>query len=128
MDYQIKILRGLDRGNYVIMFLRGSMDIVAFRRVLNKLAETTKPFLDCKILIDFQDSICQFLPTDVAAMELTFDFGGWPHTNKIALVSSPYKEQFPQLVMLNDCLLKMKLDVHVFEDMRTAVVWLSQGG
>ena len=128
MEYQIKIHRGLDRGNYVIMFIRGSMDIAAFRRVLDKLVEATQSFLDCKILIDFQDCKCQFLPSDVAQIALTFDFAAWPHSNKIALVSSPDKEQYRYLVILSDCLLEMKIDVCVFNEMRDAISWLAQGG
>jgi hypothetical protein len=128
MEYQIKILRGLDRGNYVIMFIRGSMDIAAFRRVLDKLVEATQSFLDCKILIDFQDCKCQFLPSDVAQIALTFDFTAWPHSNKIALVSSPDKEQYRHLVILSDCLIDLKIDVSVFDEMRDAISWLARGG
>ena len=128
MDYQIKILRGLDQGNYVIMFIRGSMDIAACRRVLDKLAEATQSFLDCKILVDFQDSKCQFSPSDVREIALTFDVSAWPHSNKIALISSPDMEQYHLLGILGDCLLDMKIDVSVFYEMRDAISWLARGG
>jgi hypothetical protein len=128
MDYQIKILRGLDQGNYVIMFIRGSMDIAACRRVLDKLAEATQSFLDCKILVDFQDSKCQFSPSDVREIALTFDVSAWPHSNKIALISSPDMEQYHHLGILGDCLLDMKIDVSVFYEMRDAISWLARGG
>lgn len=128
MDYQIKILRGLDRGNYVIMFLRGGLDIGSFRRVLDKLAEATQTFLDCKIIIDFQDAKCQFLPADLGEIERTFDLSGWPHANKLALVSSSDHEQYRQLALLGDCLMNLKLDVSVFREMRDAITWLANGG
>jgi len=128
MEYQIKILRGLDQGNYVIMFIRGSMDIAAFGRVLDKLAQATQTFLDCKILVDFQDSKCQFFPSDVREIALTFDVAAWPHGNKIALISSPDMEQYHHLGILGDCLLDMKIDVSVFYEMRDAISWLAQGG
>jgi len=128
MDYQIKILRGLDQGNYVIMFIRGSMNIAAFRHVLDKLAEATQSFLDCKILVDFQDSKCQFSPSDVREIALTFDVSAWPHSNKIALISSPDMEQYHHLGILGDCLLDMKIDVSVFYEMRDAISWLARGG
>ena len=128
MDYQIKILRGLDRDNYVIMFIRGSMDIAAFLHVLDKLAEATQTFLDCKFLVDFQDSKCQFLPSDVREIALTFDVSAWPHSNKIALISSPDREQYHHLGILGDCLLDMKIDVSVFYEMHDAISWLARGG
>ena len=127
MDYQIKILRGIDQGNYVIMFIRGAMDIAAFGRVLDKLAEATQSFLDCKILVDFQDSKCQFLPSDVREIAHAFNVAAWPHSNKIALVSSPDMEQYHHLGLLGDCLLNMKIDVRVFYEMRDAISWLAQG-
>ena len=128
MDYQIKILRGLDQGNYVIMFIRGSINIAAFRHVLDKLVEATQSFLDCKILVDLQDSKCQFSPSDVREIALTFDIAAWPHSNKIALISSPDMEQYHHLGILGDRLLDMKIDVGVFYEMRDAISWLARGG
>ena len=110
------------------MFIRGAMDIAGFRRVLEKLVEATQSFLDCKIILDCQDAQSHLLPSDIAEIERKFDFAAWPHSNKIALVSSPDKGQYRDLVMLGDCLSKMNVDVRVFEDMRAAIIWLGQGG
>ncbi len=65
MNHQIKVLRGLDRGDYIIMITRGAVDITGFEQILDKVIDATGPLLDCKILVDFQDSIFQFLPSDI---------------------------------------------------------------
>lgn len=124
MNYEIKVLRGFEASNYVIMFIRGSIETAAFRRAFDQLAETTQTFRDCKILIDFQDSKCQFLASEIDGLEI--DLQKWPRSHKIALVSSPDKDQFRNLVSLGGYLVTMKLDVSVFYEMRNAISWLAQ--
>lgn len=125
MNYQIKVLRGLDRGDYVIMLARGAVDIAGFEQILDKVIDATEPLLDCKVLVDFQDSIFQFLPPDITEFLVWLELKRWPHNSKIAFISSPKREQYRDLVMLGEGLLKMKLDVGVFYDMREAIDWLS---
>jgi hypothetical protein len=124
MNYEIKVLRGFEASNYVIMFIRGAMDLAAFCRVFNKLGETTQTFRDCKTLIDFQDSNCKFLPCEFSTLEIGLQ--KWPRSHKIAFVSSPDKEQFRHLVNLGNSLVRMKLDVSVFYEMRNAITWLAK--
>jgi SpoIIAA-like len=125
MNYHIKVLRGVDRGNYVIMITRGSVGIFEFEQIIDKVVDATGPLLDCKVLVDFQDSIFKFLPPDITEFVVRFDFKKWPHNNKIAFVSSPEMEQYRHLAMLIEGLLQMKLEVGVFYDMRDAINWLA---
>jgi hypothetical protein len=124
MNYQIKVLRGLDRGDYIIMITRGAVDITGFEQILDKVIDATGPLLDCKILVDFQDSMFQFLPSDITEFLARFDSKRWPHNNKIAFISSPKREQYRGLAMLGEGLVKMKLEVGIFYEMREAIDWL----
>lgn len=125
MNYQIKVLRGLDQGNFAIVITRGHVDLAAFEYILDRVSEATQPLLDCKILIDFQDALFRFLPVEVANFLNGFEFARWPHSNRIALVSSPDMQQYRQLGGLRDSLVEMKLEVGVFYDTRDAIDWLS---
>lgn len=62
MNYQFKVLRGLDRGDYVIMLAHGAVDIAGFEQILDKVIDESGPLLDCKVLVDFQDSIFSVFP------------------------------------------------------------------
>jgi len=128
MKYQIKLLRGLDQSNYILMFLQGSMDIVSLGRVFDKLLEATQSLPDCKILIDCQDCKCQVAPSELKQIERTLDLASWPAANKIAFVSSPDQGRFQELMSLSDYLLKQKVDVRVFYEMRNAINWLARDG
>jgi hypothetical protein len=125
MNYQFKVLQGLDRGDYVIMLVRGAVDIAGFEQILDKVIAESGPLQDCKVLVDFQDSIFQFLPSDIAEFLVGFNPKRWPHNNKIALISSPEGPQFRALAILGEGLLKMKFEVGVFYEMREAIDWLS---
>ncbi|HEX2929731.1 MAG TPA: hypothetical protein VHV54_08465 [Candidatus Binatia bacterium] len=125
MNYQIKVLSGLDRGNYVILITRGPVDIPGFEQILDKIVDATRPLLDCKVLVDLQDSTFHFLPSDVADFFVRFDIEKWPHNNKIALVSAAEMEQYKHLTMLGERLVEMNLDVGFFYNVRDAITWLS---
>ena len=125
MNFQIKVLRGLDRGNYVIVITRGSVNIVGFNDLLDKVADATPSPLDCKVLVDFQDSTFHFLPSDATEFFASFDVEKWPHNNKVALVASPELEQYRWLAMLRDALSKAKREVGLFCDTREAISWLA---
>ena len=125
MDFQMKIVRVLQRGNYVIAITRGPMDIDGFKRLFDKVIEETRPLLDCKVLIDLQDSRYQLLPAEVAELADSIDLQSWPQHNKVALVSSPEIEQYQQLAMLGEGLAKRSVKITVFYDTKEAISWLS---
>jgi hypothetical protein len=125
MDFQMKIVRVLQRGNHVIVITRGPVDIDGFKYLFDKVIEETRPLLDCKVLIDFQDSKFKLLPSDAAEFVDSIDLHSWPHNNKVALVSSPEIEQYRQLAMLGDGLTKRTVKIAVFYDTKEAIGWLS---
>ncbi len=125
MDFQMKIVRVLQRGNHVIAITRGPVDIDGFKYLFDKVIEETRPLLDCKVLIDFQDSKFKLLPSDAAEFVDSIDLHSWPHNNKVALVSSPEIEQYRQLAMLGDGLTKRTVKIAVFYDTKEAIGWLS---
>jgi hypothetical protein len=125
MNYQLKVLRGLERGDYVIMLVRGGVDIAAFEQILDKVIDQSGPLLHCKVLIDLQDSVFQFLPSDITDFLVRFDFKRWPAGNKIALICAPDRAEYRDLVLLGEGLLKMKIEIGVFYEMREAIDWLS---
>jgi hypothetical protein len=125
MDFQMKIVRVLQRGNHVIAITRGPVDIDGFKYLFDKVIEETRPLLDCKVLIDFQDSKFKLLHSDAAEFVDSIDLHSWPHNNKVALVSSPEIEQYRQLAMLGDGLTKRTVKIAVFYDTKEAIGWLS---
>jgi len=125
MNYQIKVLRGLDGGNYIIVVAHGSVDITGFEQILDELIHAAKPLLDCKILVDFQDSVFRLLHSDVIEFLARVEPKRWPHNNKIAFICSLERQQYRDLGMLGDGLLKMKFEVGVFYEMREGIDWLS---
>jgi|SRR6516225_5748659 hypothetical protein len=125
MDYQVKSFSGLDRGNYIVVIARGSVDIVGLAELFDKTADATRSLLDCKVLIDLQDAILRILPSDLGRFFGKFDFTKWPHQNKTALVSSSEINQYKQLLMVGENLVQMRLDVGLFYDERDAIKWLS---
>jgi len=125
MDFQIRTFLALERGNHVMAIIGGAVATQGLIHIFNKVINETQPLLDCKILIDFQESILKILPSDVLEFVESIEFETWPHNNKIALISAPKIEQYRQLAMLGESLMKQKLDVAVFYDMKEAISWLS---
>jgi hypothetical protein len=125
MNYQIKVLRGLDRGDYVIMLARGAVDTAGLEQILDKLIDASEPLLNCKALVDFQDAIFTFLPSDITEFLTTLELKRWPRNSKIAFISSAQSEQYRPLAMLGDGLSKMKINAGVFYEMREAIDWLN---
>jgi hypothetical protein len=125
MDFQIKTFLALERGNHVIAIIGGAVPVRGLDHIFNKVIDETRRLLDCKILIDFQDSILKILPSDILEFVEGIEPETWPHHNKVALVSAPEIEQYQQLAMLGEGLIKQSLNVGVFYDMKEAISWLS---
>ena len=125
INVQIKTLRDLEWGHYIIAITRGPVDIEGFSYIFDRLVEETKLLLECKILIDLQDSTFRFLPSEVTKFVETIDPQAWPHNNRVALVFSPATGPYQQLVMLAESLIKRNLRFTVFYDTKEAIGWLS---
>ena len=67
MDFQIKLFSWPDRGNHLIMITRGILDVGGLEQVFREMATVTQSLLDCKVVIDLQDAVCNLGTTDIQA-------------------------------------------------------------
>ena len=124
MDLQMKLFSGLDRGNYVIIITRGSVDIDGFREIFRNVVSTTRSLLDCKVLIDLQEATYQLEPADIVAFAENLRPEFWPPTNRVALVSVSDPQEHHQLCVLSTFLSNRVIKNAVFQDKKTAFSWL----
>jgi hypothetical protein len=125
MSYQLKVLSGLDRGNFAIVIARGEVIFAEFERLFDEVIDATRTFSDCKVLMDFQDSTIRFMTGEIANFIEHFEFQRWPRGNKIALVSSPDMQQYWQIISLKEALVGRKVEAGAFCSGREAIDWLT---
>ena len=124
MDLQMKLFSGLDKGNYVIIITRGSIDIEGFREIFRNVVNATRSLLDCKVLIDLQEATYRLEPADIVAFAENLRPEFWPPTNKVALVSVSDLQEHRQLCVLSTFLSNRVIKNAVFKDTKTALSWL----
>ena len=126
MDYQIKLFHWPERGDHVIMIVRGYVDIEGLKVMFRKVGEMTASFSDCKVLIDLVDGTYRLCPAEIKAFvsEITPEL--WPVNTKIALVSTPQLQQHNQLLLLAASLSNRGFKVAAFYDSKSAVSWLTE--
>ena len=124
MDLQVKLFRGLHRGDHVIIITRGSIDIDGFKQIFRNVADTTQTLLDCKVLIDLQDSTYSLELADIRAFVDNLRPEFWPPTNRVALVSIPDPHHYSELRTLSMLLSNRAIKNAVFRDTKDAVSWL----
>ena len=125
MDLQVKLFSGLDRGNHVIIIIRGSVDVEGFKEIFRNVVHTTRSLLDSRVLIDLQDATCQLEPGEIRAFADNLRPEYWPSTNRVALVSEPDVQDYRQLCVLSTFLSNRDIKNAVFKDTRAAVSWLA---
>jgi hypothetical protein len=125
MNLKIKLLRWPETGNYVLAFCRGSLEREGFKEIFRRVDQFTHRLSDCRILIDIRDSNYILESTDIpiAVEHIVENFSS--HASRLALVSAPGVECFPQLVVLSSCLSKCDFDIAVFTDIDRAASWLA---
>jgi len=101
------------------------VNVQGLKHIFDKVIEETRALLDCKVLIDLQDSTFQLFASDVIELIDGIDSEGWPYNNKVALVSPAEIRQYQQLAMLGEGLMNRSLKVAVFGDTKEAISWLS---
>ncbi len=124
MDLQMKLFSGLDKGNYVIIITRGSIDIEGFREIFRNVVNTTRSLVDCKVLIDLQEATYRLEPADIVAFAENLRPEFWPPTNKVALVSVSDQQEHRQLCVLSTFLSNRVIKNAIFKDTKTALSWL----
>jgi hypothetical protein len=125
MDFQTKLFRWPDRGNYVIMIARGQTNISGFQQMFQKLAEIHEALVDWRVLIDLFDVRFGLEPAGVDAFASGLRAARFPENYKIALVGAPEIGQYDQLCMLSASLCKQGFRVAAFDDSKLALDWLA---
>jgi hypothetical protein len=125
MDFQIKLFSWPDRGNHLIMITRGIIDIKGFEQIFREVVTATQPLLDCKVVVDLQDTTCNLESAEVQAFVDGMAPELWPATKKVAIVAPQEIDQYNQLVTLTSGLSKRGLKIAVFYDSKLAVTWLA---
>jgi len=126
MNYQIKLFHWPERGDHVIMIVRGFVEIEGFKQMFGKVGEMTASLWDCKVLIDLVDATYALDPADIKALVSDIVPEIWPVNSKIALVSTPQLQQHNQLLLLAASLSNRGCKVAAFYDSKSAVTWLTE--
>src|SRR6266480_3059662 len=84
MDFQIKLFSWPDRGNHVIMIVRGLIDTEGCNEMFRKIGEMTLPVLDCKVLIDLIDAKCELQQSEIVDFANGLKANLWPHSRVLS--------------------------------------------
>jgi len=125
MDLKIKLLEMPDAANYLIVITGGMVDAEGFERIFRKIAETSESLLDCRSLIDVENATLRLDQLDIHALDDALGTQLERHEVKIAFVSSLDVAESKRLLVLRDSLSSLGLRVAVFDDLKSAVAWLS---
>ncbi|HJU61823.1 MAG TPA: hypothetical protein VJ864_07235 [Candidatus Binatia bacterium] len=125
MDFQIKLFSWPDKGDHLIMITRGLLDRAALKRIFEEVTTVTQPLQDCKVIIDLQDTVCDFRTAEIENFAGGLKPERWPATNKVAIVS-PHNSEHDQLLVLTRHLAQLSLKIALFTDSKSAVNWLTE--
>ena len=125
MNYQIKLFHWPERGDHIIMVVRGFVEIQGFKQMFRKVGEMTELLSDCKVLIDLVDANHRLDPAAIQTFVCEFTPDQWPSNSKIALVSTPQIQQHNQILLLAASLSRRGYKVAAFYDSKSAISWLT---
>jgi hypothetical protein len=98
--------------------------MAALEQIFREVTTVTQPLLDCKIVIDLQDAMCELATTDIQGFVNELKPDGWS-SHKVAMLSPHEIEQYEQLLILTSGLSKLGFKIAVFYDSKAAVSWLA---
>jgi hypothetical protein len=126
MNYQVKLFSWQNNGPCLIIMTQGRMDRSAILRVVNEIIEATKALEGCKILIDFQNTICDFGRDDLFKLKVELDIYRQTAMGnlRLAMVTARIPEQYDRLSLLKTPVSQLGIDVGVFYEERWAIDWL----
>lgn len=125
MDFQIKLFSWEDKGNHLIIIVRGSMDGAAFGRLFEEIATVTRPLPHCKVLADLSDAAYKLEADEIDALVGALPSDVWPPGNRVALVSGLVLEDYHRLYLLRAALTARGLSAGVFRESKEAIDWLA---
>jgi hypothetical protein len=104
VDLKIKLLEWPERGNGLILIARGPINAEGLERIFGKGAETSQGLLNCKFLIDLEETTLTVEPFDTDLFVNGLRAGLRRHHSRIALVSSTDAADSARLRALSDSL------------------------
>jgi hypothetical protein len=125
INLKIKLLQLPERGNHLIVIIGGIIDPPIMEQIFRQVMEKIQSLLDCKVLIDLDAADLRFEPADLQVVYALAAALGH-RSIKIALVSSPGTDA-DRLDLLRDSLCRAGLTAALFDDLKSAVTWLSGG-
>jgi hypothetical protein len=125
MDLQVKSFRLESAGCYLLIIARGLMNIAGLKTVFYEIAQSTRLFLHCKVLVDLIDTTLRLDPTEIDAFFNGLQGEPWRNANRVALIVAPQLAELPTLVQLRDHIVRRGLSFVVFADTKAAVEWLA---
>jgi hypothetical protein len=125
INLKIKLLQLPERGNHLLVIIGGIIDPPVMEQIFREVTEKIQSLLDCKVLIDLDAADLRFEPADLQVVcALAAALGH--RSIKIALVSAPGTDA-DRLDLLRDSLCRAGLTAALFDDLKSAVTWLSGG-
>ena len=125
MSYQIKLFCQQSSRVCLIIGARGLVDKAAFLQMLHEVVELTKQFDDCKVLLDLQNSKCDFGLDDVEwKIMLMTDLSPAVGKLKLAIVTPQTQQQSGRLPPLMLPVGQLGIQIAVFFEETRAIEWL----
>ena len=125
INLKIKLLQLPERGNHLLVIVGGIIDPLVMEQIFRQVTEKIQSLLDCKVLIDLDAADLRFEPADLRVVYALAAALGH-RSIKIALVSSRGTDT-ERLDLLRDSLCRAGLTTALFDDLKSAVAWLSGG-
>ncbi len=126
MRFQSKLFSWPEKGNHLILIARGLIDIKECREIFDKIAEMTRLLVQCKVIVELADAMCEFQPVEIDAWLTGSKVNSSACSHRIALVSPAETEQYDQWLLLSRRLSERGFQVAVFRDIKTAISWLGR--
>src|SRR5262249_31488367 len=104
----------------------GSVVIDGFREIFRNVVNKTRSLLDCRVLIDLQDTTYNMEPGDIRDFADNWRPEDCPPFSRVALDSESDQQDYSQLCVLSSFLSNLAIKHAVFKDTRTAVNWLAE--
>lgn len=127
MNNQVNLFCRQNNGNCLDIVVRGLLDRHAFLRLMQAIGELTEPLNGGKVLLDLQDTTCDFGLEDLVELKAELSIFPWTAVRKLklAMVTTPHPEQYYGLRQLTLPVSQLGVDVAAFCESSRAIEWLA---
>jgi len=85
MNHQLKLFYWQHNGNCLVIVARGLVDRDSFRRLMEEIADFTRPLSAGKVLIDLQDTTCDLGLDELVDLKCAIASFPWTAGSKLKL-------------------------------------------